>query len=174
MNQLQTDGTSPVSAPILNPSFAYLYLHNTIVRPRSQAVLLTAVKPRQRFSFSILHSYAFISQRVWRNAPTAIRHTRSFFDDKLNQKTFIVFLNLTVQAEGGDSMKKWTKCLISFWLWIAVILVSFMMIVVSVVASSIPQVAVAIFAAVIFGLSIAVPIINPGIFAKQITSATGV
>lgn len=71
-------------------------------------------------------------------------------------------------------MKKWTKCLISFWMWIAVILVSFMMIVVSVVASSIPQVAVAIFAAVIFGLSIAVPIINPGIFAKQITSATGV
>lgn len=70
-------------------------------------------------------------------------------------------------------MKKWTKCLISFWMWIAVILVSFMMIVVSVVASSIPQVAVAIFAAVIFGLSIAVPIINPGIFAKQITSATG-
>ncbi|MBR1721256.1 MAG: hypothetical protein IJ727_02025 [Treponema sp.] len=71
-------------------------------------------------------------------------------------------------------MKKWTKCLLSFWMWIAVILVSFMMIVVSVVASSIPQVAVAIFAAVIFGLSIAVPIINPGIFAKQITSATGV
>lgn len=70
-------------------------------------------------------------------------------------------------------MEKWTKCLISFWLWISVILVSFMMIVVSVVASSIPQVAVAIFAAVIFGLSIAVPIINPGIFAKQITSATG-
>lgn len=71
-------------------------------------------------------------------------------------------------------MKKWTKCLLSFWMWIAVILVSFMMIVVSVVASSIPQVAVAIFAAVIFGLSIAVPIINPGIFAKQITSATEV
>ena len=71
-------------------------------------------------------------------------------------------------------MKKWTKCLLSFWMWIAVSLVSFMMIVVSVVASSIPQVAVVIFAAVIFGLSIAVPIINPGIFAKQITSATGV
>lgn len=69
-------------------------------------------------------------------------------------------------------MKKWTKCLLSFWMWIAVILVSFMMLVVSLVASSIPQVAVAIFAAVIFGLSIAVPIINPGIFAKQITSAT--
>lgn len=71
-------------------------------------------------------------------------------------------------------MTKWTKCLISFWLWIAVILVSFMMIVVSIVASTVPQIAVAIFAAVIFGLSIAVPIINPGIFAKQITSATGV
>lgn len=71
-------------------------------------------------------------------------------------------------------MKKWTKCLLSFWMWIAVILVSFMMIVVSVVANTVPQIAVAIFAAVIFGLSIAVPIINPGIFAKQITSATGV
>lgn len=71
-------------------------------------------------------------------------------------------------------MKKWTKCLLSFLMWIAVILVSFMMIVVSVVASTVPQIAVAIFAAVIFGLSIAVPIINPGIFAKQITSATGV
>lgn len=71
-------------------------------------------------------------------------------------------------------MKKWIKCLLSFWMWIAVILVSFMMLIVSLVASSIPQVAVAIFAAVIFGLSIAVPIINPGIFAKQITSATGV
>lgn len=71
-------------------------------------------------------------------------------------------------------MKKWTKCLISFWLWIAGILVSFMMIVVSIVASTVPQIAVAIFAAVIFGIFIAVPIINPGIFAKQITSATGV
>ena len=71
-------------------------------------------------------------------------------------------------------MKKWTKCLLSFWMWIAVILVSFMMIVVSIVASTVPQIAVAIFAAVIFGIFIAVPIINPGIFAKQITSATGV
>ena len=71
-------------------------------------------------------------------------------------------------------MSKWTKSLISFWLWIAVILVSFMMIIVSAVVTSIPQIAFAIFAVVIFGLSIAVPIINPGIFAKQITSATGV
>ena len=68
-------------------------------------------------------------------------------------------------------MKKWTKCLLSFWMWIAVILVSFMMLVVSFVAGAIPQIAVTIFAAVI---SIAVSIINPGIFAKQISSATGV
>lgn len=71
-------------------------------------------------------------------------------------------------------MKKWTKCLLSFWMWIAVILVSFMMLVVSFVAGEIPQIAVTIFAAVIFGLSIAVSIINPGIFAKQISSATDV
>ena len=59
-------------------------------------------------------------------------------------------------------------------MWVGVILVSFMMLVVSFVASAIPQIAVAIFAAVVFGLSIAVAIINPGIFAKQITSATEV
>ena len=70
-------------------------------------------------------------------------------------------------------MKKWTKCLLSFWLWIAVTLVAFMMLVVSLAAEAIPQVTFAIFAVVIFGLSIAVPIINPGIFAKQISSATG-
>ena len=71
-------------------------------------------------------------------------------------------------------MSKWTKCLISFWLWIAVILVSFMMLVASIVASAIPQFAVTIFAVVIFAASLAVAIINPGIFARQITSATGV
>lgn len=70
-------------------------------------------------------------------------------------------------------MSKWTKCLISFWLWIAVILVSFIMIIVSAVVTSIPQIAVIIFAVVIFSASLAVAIINPGIFAKQITSATG-
>ena len=70
-------------------------------------------------------------------------------------------------------MSKWLKCLVSFWLWIAVVLVSFMMIVVSAVASAIPQVAVTIFAVVIFAASLAVAIINPGIFAKQTTTATG-
>ena len=70
-------------------------------------------------------------------------------------------------------MKKWTKCLLSFWLWIAVVLVSFMLAVVSVAASSVPRLAVAIFAIVIFGLSVAVPAVNPGIFAKLNTAATG-
>lgn len=70
-------------------------------------------------------------------------------------------------------MSKWLKCLVSFWLWIAVILVSFMMIVISAVASAIPQVAVTIFAVVIFAASLAVVIINPGIFAKMTTTATG-
>lgn len=70
-------------------------------------------------------------------------------------------------------MSKWLKCLISFWLWIAVILVSFMMIIVSAVASTIPQIAVTIFAVVIFAASSAVAVINPGIFSKQVTSATG-
>lgn len=70
-------------------------------------------------------------------------------------------------------MKKWIKCMVSFWIWIGVVLASFMMIVVSAVASAIPQVAVTVFAAVIFAASLAVAIINPGIFAKQTTTATG-
>lgn len=70
-------------------------------------------------------------------------------------------------------MKNWFKNLVGFWLWIAVTLVSFMMFVVSVVASPIPKVAVTVFAVVIFALSIAVPIVNPGIFARQTKTATG-
>ena len=71
-------------------------------------------------------------------------------------------------------MSKVLKCLVSFWLWIGVVLVSFMMIVVSIVASAVPQVAMTVFAAVIFAAPIAVAIINPGIFARQTTAATGV
>lgn len=48
------------------------------------------------------------------------------------------------------------------------------MLVVALVADSIPNFAVLIFALVIFGMSLAVPIINPGIFVKQTTAATGV
>lgn len=69
-------------------------------------------------------------------------------------------------------MKKWTRCMVSFWLWIAVILVSFMMIVISVAASAIPPVVVTVFAAVIFAASLAVAAVNPGIFARQTTTAT--
>ena len=71
-------------------------------------------------------------------------------------------------------MKKWLRCPVGFWLWITVTLVSFMMLVISVVASPIPKAAVTVFAVVIFALSIAVPIINPGIFARQTKTATGV
>lgn len=71
-------------------------------------------------------------------------------------------------------MRKLARCFVSFWLWIAIVLASFLMLVVSVVASPIPPIAVTVFAVVIFGLSIAVPIINPGIFAKQTSTATGV
>ena len=63
------------------------------------------------------------------------------------------------------------KALISFWLWIAVVLVSFMMIVVTIAVAAIPKFAVALFAVLIFGCSIALPIINPCIFAKQNSSA---
>lgn len=70
-------------------------------------------------------------------------------------------------------MRKWTKCLLSFWLWIAIILLSFMMAAVSVATSSVPKAAVVVFAAVIFTLALASVIVNPGIFAKQVSSATG-
>ena len=71
-------------------------------------------------------------------------------------------------------MNKILRCLVSFWLWIGVILVSFMMLVISIVASHVPTFAVAIFAAVIFAMSLTVAIVNPGIFAKQFTTASGV
>lgn len=71
-------------------------------------------------------------------------------------------------------MNKLLKGFVCFWLWIAVILVSFMMLVISVVASPIPPIVVTVFAVVIFVLSISMAIINPGIFAKQNTTATGV
>lgn len=70
-------------------------------------------------------------------------------------------------------MRKWTKCLLSFWLWIAVVLASFMMAAVSAAASLVPKAAVVVFAAVIFTLALASVVVNPGIFAKQISSATG-
>lgn len=64
-------------------------------------------------------------------------------------------------------MKKWTKCLVSFWLWVAVIIASFMMLIVSLIMPEIPQHAPAVFAAVILCLSGLMLLINPGIFARQ-------
>ena len=55
------------------------------------------------------------------------------------------------------------KCLVCFWLWIAVILVSFLMIVISIVASAIPHIAVAIFAVVIFALAAK----RPSVFGRR-------
>ena len=48
-------------------------------------------------------------------------------------------------------MNRTLKSLVSFWLWVGVVLVSFMLIVVSIAADAIPQVAVTLFAVVVFG-----------------------
>lgn len=70
-------------------------------------------------------------------------------------------------------MKKSLKFLVTFWLCIFVILVSFMMAVISIAAGGIPHFVVTVFALVIFAASLAVAIINPGIFARHTTTATG-
>ena len=84
------------------------------------------------------------------------------------------YLFVYLEKKEKNVMSKQEKGLICFWLWVAIILVSFMMFVVSFVANAMPKIAVAVFAAVVFGLSISVPIINPGIFAKQNTTATSI
>ena len=66
------------------------------------------------------------------------------------------------------------KALISFWIWIAIVLSSFFMSVLAVISSTIPKPFAIVFATVIFVLSLAVPVINPGIFIKRYTAATGV
>ena len=60
------------------------------------------------------------------------------------------------------------KALISFWGWVCVILLSFMLAVVAFVAEAVPVVVVF----VIFAVSLTVVILNPGIFAKQHTTET--
>ncbi len=59
------------------------------------------------------------------------------------------------------------KALVSFWCWIAIMLSSFMMFVLAVVRT-VPRPL-----AIVFALSLAVPVMNPGIFAKRHTTATG-
>ena len=65
------------------------------------------------------------------------------------------------------------KALISFWIWIAIVLSSFFMAVLAAISSTIPKPVVIVFAIVVFALSLAVPVINPGIFIKRYTTATG-
>ena len=62
--------------------------------------------------------------------------------------------------------------LISFWGWVCVILLSFMLAVVAFVAGAVPVVVVFVVAFVIFAVSLTVVILNPGIFAKQHTTET--
>ena len=61
---------------------------------------------------------------------------------------------------------------ISFWLWIGVILLSFMLAVLA-IATTVPRPILVIVDLVIFVAGIAVPVINPGVFAKQHTTETG-
>ncbi|WP_147645126.1 hypothetical protein [Treponema pectinovorum] len=63
-------------------------------------------------------------------------------------------------------MTTWIKTSISFWLWISISLLSFLMIVVSLVEKNIPPIVVMIFSIMIFGLAMAVPIINLCVFEK--------
>ena len=65
------------------------------------------------------------------------------------------------------------KALVSFWCWIAIMLSSFMMFVLAVVCRTVSRPLAIVFAVVVFALSLAVPVLNPGIFAKRHTTATG-
>lgn len=65
------------------------------------------------------------------------------------------------------------KALVSFWCWIAIMLSSFMMFVLAVVCRTDTRPLAIVFSVVVFALSLAVPVMNPGIFAKRNTTATG-
>lgn len=65
------------------------------------------------------------------------------------------------------------KALISFWCWIAIMVSSFFMVVLAAFSPIVSKPFVIVFAILIFGLSLAVPVINPGVFAKRHTTATG-
>lgn len=65
------------------------------------------------------------------------------------------------------------KALIAFWGWIAVVLLSFMLAILALGKGNLPDAVVFIVALVIFAFSLAVAIVNPGIFAKRHTTETG-
>ena len=76
MNRLPR--ANPPALLYLVSSFAYLYLNNKADSLRSQAYVLTAVKLRQRFSFSILITAI--------NALFAARQDAMRNDDTLKKK----------------------------------------------------------------------------------------
>ena len=65
------------------------------------------------------------------------------------------------------------KAFISFWSWMLITLSAFFLFVLATVSKTVPRPAIIVFALVILALSIAAPVINPGIFAKRHTTATG-
>ena len=65
------------------------------------------------------------------------------------------------------------KAFISFWSWMAITLSAFFLFALAAVSKTVPRPAIIVFAILIFGLSLAVPVINPGIFVKRHTTATG-
>ena len=65
------------------------------------------------------------------------------------------------------------KTFIIFWSWMAITLSAFFLFALAAVSKTVPRPAVIVFALVILALSIAAPVINPGIFAKRHTTATG-
>ena len=65
------------------------------------------------------------------------------------------------------------KAFISFWSWMAITLSAFFLFALAAVSKTVPRPAIIVFALVILALSIAAPVINPGIFAKRHTTAGG-
>ena len=64
------------------------------------------------------------------------------------------------------------KAFISFWSWMAITLSAFFLFALAAVSKTVPRPAIIVFALVILALSIAAPVINPGIFAKRHTTTT--
>lgn len=65
------------------------------------------------------------------------------------------------------------RAFISFWCWIGVTLLGFMLAILAAVPGTLPDAVVFVVAVVIFAAAIAVPIINPGVFSKQHSTKTG-
>lgn len=64
------------------------------------------------------------------------------------------------------------KAIVCFWVWIGILLLSFVLALLAAV-TVVPNVVVLFFAVVIFAAALAVVVINLGIFVKRHTTATG-